>query len=141
MQISKNFKLSEFEYSNTGTKYGINNKIEDQTVIDNLTILVNNVLQPLRDYLNKPVKISSGYRCSQINKLCGGVPNSQHMIGQASDITINGMSPYKIAKTILEMGIKFDQLILYPTFVHISYNEQRNRNRVIYNSAYRGKRL
>lgn len=142
MQISENFKLSEFEYSNTGIRYGVENKINgDESVIANLTALVTNVMQPLRDKINKPINITSGYRCPKLNKLVGGVENSQHLLGQACDFKINGMRPYDIAKEILDLGVVFDQLILYPNFVHVSYNEQRNRKRVIYNSSYRGKRF
>lgn len=140
MQISKNFNLWEFEKSETAVKYGIDNRVNSDIVLNNLTLLVWNVLQPLRDAVNKPIHIGSGYRCPKVNALVGGVPTSQHMKGQACDIKITGMTPYEIGRTVLELGIPFDQLILYPTFVHVSYNKDNNRNKLLYNKTYNGRR-
>ena len=57
-------------------------------MIENLKALCMEVLQPLRDYLEKPVVISSGYRCSEVNKAVGGVSGSQHLKGEAADIHV-----------------------------------------------------
>ena len=141
MKISKNFSLDEFTKSETATKLGIDNTKVPDEVLKNLTLLVEYILQPLRNEVNRPITISSGYRCLKVNSAVGGVPTSQHVLGQASDIKVSGLTPYEIAKTIVDLGLEFDQVILYPTFVHVSYHQDRNRNRILYNKTYKGKKL
>jgi uncharacterized protein YcbK (DUF882 family) len=142
LQISKNFTLSEFEYSNTAIKQGIENKVTDQGIYDAIQALTLKVLQPLRDNLNKSVQLYSGYRNPVLNKAVGGVTNSQHMKGEAADIHVSGMTPYQLAKKIVDLKLPYDQLILYPTFVHVSYTRTgKQRYMLLYNSKYTGQRL
>jgi uncharacterized protein YcbK (DUF882 family) len=91
MNLSQNFTLKEFEYSETANKKNILNKAPDD-VKDNLKELCSNLLEPLREKLNKPIKILSGYRCEELNKAVGGVGNSKHLKGHAADITVEGIS-------------------------------------------------
>lgn len=140
MQLSKNFELHEFTDSPTATQLGINNANLSLRTIDNIKGLVNNILQPLRDECGLPVTISSGYRCDRLNAAVGGVPSSQHRLGQASDIKVKGLTPFEIARTIIRLKLPYDQLILYPTFVHVSYGP-RFRNQLLYNKSYTGKRF
>ena len=63
-------------------------KEEEKKVIENLKALCMEVLQPLRDYLGKPVVISSGYRSEEVNRAVGGVKGSQHLKGEAADIHV-----------------------------------------------------
>jgi uncharacterized protein YcbK (DUF882 family) len=79
-----------------------------------------------------PLHVNSGYRCPALNKAVGGVKTSQHVKGQASDIYAPGMDARDLFNKIRAMKIEFDQLILYPTFVHVSYNSEGNRNQVLY---------
>lgn len=140
MKISKNFSLHEFTKSDTATRLGIDNTKVPQPVLENLKLLVDKILQPLRDAIECPITISSGYRCLKVNAAVGGVPSSQHVIGQACDIKVNGMTPYEVASKIVELDLPYDQLILYPTFCHVSFSD-RFRHRVLYNKSYNGKRL
>lgn len=140
MKLSKNFELSEFTDSPTAKKHKINNKPTGQLIIDNLTNLCVEVLQPLRDEIGKPITINSGYRCLKLNEKVGGVPTSQHCLGQACDFKIDGMTSYEIAEVVLELNLPFDQLILYPTFVHVSYSD-RCRRQLLYNKSYKGKKF
>ena len=74
--------LSEFFRSSTAAKNGIKNEPsidERATIVRNINLLVDNVLDPVRDKFGIPVIITSGYRCPQVNRLVGGVDNSQHM--------------------------------------------------------------
>lgn len=139
MRISKNFKLNEFTKSDTATKLKIDNTKVPDYAITNLKLLVEYILQPLRDKIKYPIKISSGYRCLQVNAAVGGVPSSQHVLGQASDIKVSSMTPYQVAKTIVELNLPFDQLILYPTFCHVSYGP-KNRRKILFNKSYSGCR-
>lgn len=139
-QISKNFTWEEFTASDTAKRLGILNHITDWDVRDNILELVDKVLQPLRDAWGKPITINSGYRCEKLNKAVGGVPTSQHTKGQAADCGVD--DPLALARTLLDLGLQFDQAIVYPTFLHISYKaDGENRNRILYNKSYKGPKL
>lgn len=126
-----NFTISELVKSDTAEKAGINNT-PDINSLDNLLELIFYVLQPLRDKLGKPMIITSGYRNSQVNKLVGGVSNSQHTNGQAVDFTVNGMTPAQVVDFIKKSGIEYDQLINeYNQWTHISYNKGKNRKQIL----------
>lgn len=131
----KNFKLSEFFASSTASKNGIKNepRIDERATIErNINSLVDNVLDPIRDKLRTPVVITSGYRCPQVNKLVGGVNNSQHMSGCAADFHVKGYNHSMMYEVFLYVfnTLEFDQLIYYPSknFIHVSYVENCNRH-------------
>lgn len=137
--LSRNFSLREFEHSDTALRLGIDNTIKSKEVKDNLKSLVDNILQPLRDKLGGPIFINSGYRCLALNTAVGGVPTSQHVLGQASDCGCN--DPYSLAKLAKKMRLPYDQMIVYPTFVHFSHRRDgSNRGQLLYASSWRGKR-
>ncbi len=140
--ISRNFSFSEFEYSQTAVENGITNAIPSAEVRQAIRGLVETVLQPLRNGLGVPLIINSGYRCEDLNKLLGGAKTSQHRKGEAADIRSPFYSPWGIANMILKMGLPFDQLILYPSFVHVSHKRKGvQRRQVLYDSSYKGKKL
>ena len=131
----KNFKLSEFFVSSTADKNGIKNEPsldERATVVRNINLLVDNVLDPIRDKFCAPVIITSGYRCPQVNKLVGGVNNSQHMSGCAADFHIKGFTYLMMRQVFLNIydTMDFDQLIYYRSknIIHVSYVENANRH-------------
>lgn len=141
MRLSKNFTYEELCHSNVAERRGINNrprtKEEEKRVIENLKALAIEILQPLRDYLGKPVVISSGYRCPELNKAVGGVKNSQHLKGEAADIHIeNTEHLLKIMHFIMD-ETDFDQLIWERNragvqWVHVSYKRNGvNRHQVV----------
>ena len=135
--ISRSFSYSEFEKSDTAFRLGINNKIKDGFIRDNIKALVDNILQPLRDKWGGPLFINSGYRCLQLNKAVGGVPTSQHCLGQASDVACT--DPIALARLAKKMRLDYDQMIIYPSFVHFSYQKDgNNRQQVLYSSKYNG---
>ena len=139
-KVSKNFTWEEFTASDTAKRYGILNQITDWDVRDNIIALVENVLQPLRDAYGKPININSGYRCAELNKKVGGVATSQHTKGQAADCGVD--DPLALARLLLDLGLEFDQAIVYSTFLHISYKaEGENRKQLLYNKSYTGPRL
>ena len=81
----KYFRLSEFTRSATAQRLGIEN-IPSEEAVKNLSHLVWNVLDPLRERWGSPIIVNSGYRCPLLNRKVGGVPTSYHMKGQAADI-------------------------------------------------------
>ena len=121
-----NFTISELIYSETAVKNNINN-MPDIKSLDNMLNLIYYCLQPIRNKLKKPMVVTSGFRNKDVNKLVGGAENSQHTKGQAVDFIIKDMPPYQIYMHILNSDIEYDQLILEPSWVHISYNKGKNR--------------
>lgn len=126
----KHFNLSEFFSSSTAAKNGIKNKPgsdEKATIVRNINLLVDNVLDPVRDMVNTPIMITSGYRCPQVNRLVGGVDNSQHMSGCAADFHVMGFTPSMMYEVFLYIfnTLEFDQLIYYrnKNIIHVSYVE------------------
>lgn len=89
------FTLAELTKSETAAKHKINNSPTIE-IIDNLQYGVDMILDPLRRLYGQPIKINSGYRCEQLNKLVGGVPNSWHQVGNAADIHISSAEEAKI---------------------------------------------
>lgn len=138
-RISKNFTLDELTASATAKQMHIINAPGVDEVC-NLCALVHNVLQPLRDAMGESIKIGSGYRCPQLNKAVGGVPNSQHMKGEAADLCIDGdMKKGKRWFEWIKTHCKFDQLIWEHNakgtyWVHVSFRaDGKNRQQVIDN--------
>ena len=118
----KYFTYSEMLKSDTALKHKLWNGAPKEAE-ENLRALVNEVLDPLREAYGKPIRVNSGYRCPRLNNLVGGSPNSQHMRGEAADIQPvdgNEADLEVLAQFLIASG-KFDQLILYPTFIHVSY--------------------
>lgn len=113
MKLTKNFNLSEFQ-----SKDGATFPIE---VIKNLKKLAEN-LQVIRDTINTPLSITSGYRSPAHNKKVGGAVYSQHLLGKASDLTTKTLSPKQlrdIIKQLMDEGkIKKGGLKDYNGFVH-----------------------
>ena len=141
--ISKDFSYREFEASQTAERGGICNVITTAAVRDAVKELVETVLQPLRDRVGHPLRINSGYRCPDLNRAVGGVATSQHVKGEAADIAAE--DPRELAKIVRdtpEIWREVDQMILYPTFVHISHRRGgQQRQQLLYNRRYKGQRL
>ena len=97
-------------------------------VEESLMALVENVLEPAREKLGGPIIVNSGYRCERHNRDVGGVANSQHLRGEAADIRCADNK--RLAKIIVEAG-RFDQLIIYPTFIHVSFKRLGSNRRQI----------
>jgi len=131
-----NFSMSELISSSTANMYKINN-MPDINSLDNLLLLIVNTLQPVRDLIGKPMIVTSGYRCPQLNKhpAIGGSSTSEHVKGMACDFVITGMSVSDIVSKIRHSNIPFNQLIeehgKNGAWVHISYNKAGNRKDVL----------
>ena len=82
----KYFSLGEFSHSDTAVSLGINNTIPEECEA-NIEHLVHCVLDPLREHWGLPIRVTSGYRCPELNDEVGGVEGSYHMDGCAADIT------------------------------------------------------
>jgi len=122
MQLTANFWKSEFD-----SKDGAEMPCE---VLCNIQKLANQ-LQYIRDYLNEPIHINSGYRSPSHNKSVGGSKNSQHLLGKASDIKVDGLSTkilYELINDLISKGeILQGGLGLYNTFVHYDIRKTKAR--------------
>lgn len=125
----KYFTIEELTRSTTARLRGIDNT-PSQQVIDNLNALVDNVLDPLREAWGKPLHVNSGYRCRALNKAVGGVPASQHMRGEAADITAGSKDANRELYSLLrQLNLPVDQAINEKDFswIHVSYGPRHRR--------------
>jgi len=120
MQITKNFSLDEFVFSHAAIRHNID-MTPPEYVVENLTRLVENILQPLRDGIGAPVKVTSGYRPLQLNRIIGSKDTSAHVHGCAADIKVKGKTPLEIAQFIEEHFLYYvDQVIHeFGVWVHV----------------------
>lgn len=132
----KYFTIEELEHSDTAIKYKIDNTSNGETRT-NLIKLIELLLDPIRTKWGKPIKVNSAYRCSKLNRMVGGVSTSQHVLGEAADITVGSSEENrKLFEMILGMNILFDQLILEDggKWIHISLKWRavsKNRREVL----------
>ena len=136
MKLSSNFTLSELCKSETAARKGIDNTPPTE-VVNNLSTLVNMVLQKVRDKLGV-VMVTSGYRSPELNKAIGGSATSDHCKGLAADFEVVGFDNKELAQWI-QQNLIFKQLILefyeegQPNsgWVHCSFEEGKNNNQVL----------
>ena len=79
----------------------------------NLRMLVYQCLDPLREHLGRPVRVTSGYRCHAVNDAVGGSVRSFHTKGLAADIKVTGLDSHDIMRAVIDSDIPFDQAIAY----------------------------
>ena len=145
MKLSENFTLDELTKSQEATRLGIEN-IPNEEQIQNLKILCEKILQPLRDYYGMPLSISSGYRSVALCETIGSSAKSQHTKGQAADFEIFGVANKDIADFIVK-NFEYDQCILEfwnenepnSGWVHCSYSIEGNRKQYLKAQKVSGK--
>ena len=109
----------------------------------NVRALVEQVLDPVREKLGMAIQVNSGYRCREHNLEVGGVKGSQHLVGEAADIAPvhgAGFTVQELADAIKENG-RFDQMIVYPGFVHVSYKRNGQNRKQVQRSLGNGRYL
>lgn len=131
MKLTNNFTLEELTKSETALRQGIDNTPTVE-VVENLKVLCEKVLQPVRDHFGRGVKVNSGFRSLAVNAAVGGVQGakpSDHTRGMAADIEIPGLPNAELAEWI-EANLEYTQLILEfytqgvpdSGWVHVSYD-------------------
>ena len=147
--LSPHFSLKEMTDSQTAVKHGIAN-IPSPEAVENLRRLCEGTLEPLREAIGLPIIVTSGYRTKALNAmLAHASERSQHMLGQAADFhvaqaPVSGFKFQVSGESRRELLIKafreilqnpkidFDQLILYPSFIHVSYvSKEKNRRGIL----------
>lgn len=129
MNLSEHFTLEELTQSSTAAKHSISN-VPSKTIVSELTKLCSHVLEPIRQKYDKPIIVTSGYRCPKLNALVKGATNSQHVYGTAADIKPKNGNVKELFDLILEMidnkEITVRQLIdeYNYSWVHVSINDK-----------------
>ena len=145
----KYFTYKELTKSATAQRRGIDNT-PNGIVKANLTALVANVLDPLREAWGEPIIVTSGYRSVRLNRAVGGASKSQHTEGKAADIRTVSDRPsdnLRLLKLIVSLHLPFDQVIFEyggdsgPDWIHVSYDQGRNRRQVLRATRKDGKTI
>ena len=136
------FSIKELSASNEARKMGIDNTPTPE-VVENLTALVEAVLDPLRESYGYPIKVSSGYRCKRLNAAVGGSKTSQPVLGEAADIYVGNTNEGAMLFSMIYYLLPYDQLIWEkgsdeaPAWIHVSFSEGNNRRECL---RYDGKK-
>lgn len=119
------FTLQELTKSSTATRLKIDNT-PNAEIIRNLQYGVQMVLDPLRRIHQQPIIITSGYRCEQLNKAVGGVPNSWHTKGNAADIRIKNENDareiFQILKTLPSVDTALFEHSRQSQWIHVQWD-------------------
>ena len=133
----KYFTINELTSSATALREGIDNR-PSKCAYHLLHVLVEQLLDPIREAWGEPIVVSSGYRCKELNELVGGAKHSHHLIGCAADLICGNRADHRklfrlIQKIQQEGRIKFTQLIWEGDgrWIHISYVPSDLRSQVI----------
>ncbi len=125
----KHFSIHELTRSRIAERQNIDNTPPPQAVT-HLQQLVEHILDPLREAWGNPIVVNSGYRCPKLNKAVGGAPHSQHMKGQAADITTGSQQGNRRLYTLLrQLNLPIDQAINEHDFswLHVSFGPRHRR--------------
>lgn len=144
LYLAPNFQLFEFTRSRMAKSRGIPNRITEDHIIANLRKLSMQVLEPVRVLAGMPIRITSGYRSPALNAAVGGVTESQHLFGEAADITIRGDMVVLAQNIAASADIPFDQCILeereragrttlgrWSRWIHLSYRAHGSNRREV----------
>ena len=132
--MAKYFTLGELCKSDVAVEKRIENT-PDNTTIERMQALMEKCLDKVREMWGKPIGVNSGYRSAELNRAVGGAKNSQHLRGEAADITTGSKeNNRKLFDLIVASDIPFDQLIDESGYkwLHISYCKDYNRKQVLH---------
>lgn len=124
MNLSPHFALAELSRSATASARGIDNT-PPPAAVANLRRLAETALEPLRTLWGCPIKVTSGFRCPEVNALVGGVTGSAHLDGRAADLIPTGLAFEKAYDLAAKSPIPYDQLIIERvssgvTWIHVA---------------------
>lgn len=141
IRLTTNFTLNELIEAGSARRKGLTEQFNPSTeIIEHLTALAVNVLQPLRDAVNHSINTVSGYRSKRVNTAVGGAKKSDHLFGYAADISLtrDGVNcNQELFDMILKLGLPFRQMIdefgtdTEPAWIHISFNPKDNKRQLL----------
>jgi hypothetical protein len=146
MQLSKHLSLAEVTRSDTAKRKGVSNMPTPEH-LENFKLLAEKVFEPIREHFKVPIHISSGYRSKELNKAIGGSSSSQHLLGQAIDIDMDGTPngvTNKMVFDFIKNNLSFDQLIFEfgtkdaPDWVHVSYESTGKQRKQVLRAVKSG---
>jgi hypothetical protein len=145
MNLTANFSLHELTKSETALRLGLDNTPDDEAT-ENLRLLCEKVLQPVRDHYGKGVKVNSAFRSPESNAAVGGSKTSDHCLGRAADIEIPGVANADLAQWIMD-NLDYTQLILEfytpgipdSGWVHVSYDPNNLKKQELTATKVAGK--
>ena len=105
-------------YSEVSIRLKIDNRTEDEDILQNISNVITYLWDPIIKEFPE-IRLNSFYRCEKLNKAVGGKSDSKHLLGQAIDI-----SDYRLSILLdwVKSNLIYDELIVYPTYIHISYD-------------------
>lgn len=122
MKLTDNFTLEEMIASDIADRKGLDNT-PNATELANL-MRTAALLEQVRKVINKPIKVTSGFRSKAVNDAVGSKDTSQHRIGCAADIKVTGMSPREVIQACIDAKLPFDQIIEeFNSWTHISVTD------------------
>lgn len=139
--ITQHFKYSELNHSGYAAKHGIRNVAEGYAKENQEWLAI--VLEMIRGHFNVPMKITSGFRTKKVNKAVGGSPTSSHVHGSAADVVFADVLSNKnaqrqrameVAKYLDDIGLLYDQIIWYPSWIHIGMRFRGTPRRQLFES-------
>ena len=127
--ISKHISYKEATFSNTAKARKIDNTPDADTLV-RMKLVSEKCFEPLREWYGKPIKINSFYRSPKLNTAVGGAKNSQHVKGEAIDLTAGSVEENRKLYNWICENLEFDQAIWEygGRWIHISYKINGNRN-------------
>lgn len=136
-KLGKYFTLAEMTRSDIATRHKLSNSPNGKET-QSLQALVQNILDPLRESVGT-INVTSGFRSRAVNAKAGGSSTSQHVLGEAADINVSGMTSDALVRRIISLGLPFDQVIEeFGSWVHVSYGP-RNRRQALRAVKVNGK--
>ena len=137
-RISDNISYAEAIHSNTAKRKGIDNT-PSSAQVEKMQLTASKIFEPLRKWVDGPIKVSSFFRSVALNEAIGGSSSSQHCKGQAIDLDdVYGHKSNADMYHWIKDNLNFDQLIwefgtdVNPNWIHVSYvNDEDNRNRCL----------
>lgn len=124
--ITQHFKYSELNHSGYAASNGMRNVAEGYAKQNQEWLAI--VLEIVRHHFNVPITITSGFRSAEVNEAVGGSSTSAHMLGSAADIVFEDVvkndaaqrqRALEVAQYLDQIGILYDQIIWYPSWIHI----------------------
>lgn len=131
--MGRYFNLAELCASDTARGSGIDNTPPPGVKVK-LETLVGRLLDPVREAWGKPIRVNSGFRSPVLNKAVGGAASSQHVAGEAADITAGSPEENRKLFELIKKDFEFDQLIDEKDYawIHVSYRAGKNRKQVLH---------
>lgn len=127
MMLSDHFSLDEMMISQEAARKGIDNT-PPEAAMNTLTATAKK-MDAVRRLLGRPIVVSSGYRCPELNRAIGSDDNSDHPKALAVDFICPGFgSVQQVFDKIRLSSVDFDQLIVERgRWVHIGFGNRMRR--------------